>query len=172
MEKELFIISPERNNWLESSDEELLASCRFEPFKSTGRGGQKKNKTSSAVRLMHKASRISVTCSSSRSQRENRLKALAKLKMEIAMKARPEKSEDSLRNIRIEMSPSNREYFKWTAMIFDVLYFSGFSISDTSEKLGLSTSKLVKLLARNPTVWQNINETREKLGLKALRHPG
>ena len=35
------------------SDEELLAQCKVETFRSSGKGGQHANKTESAVRLNH-----------------------------------------------------------------------------------------------------------------------
>ncbi|MBO5991465.1 MAG: hypothetical protein J6R00_07435, partial [Lentisphaeria bacterium] len=41
----------ERDRILAMSDEELSAICKIEFFKATGNGGQKRNKTSSAVRV-------------------------------------------------------------------------------------------------------------------------
>nr|NJM01342.1 peptide chain release factor-like protein [Desulfobacula sp.] len=48
-------------------------------IKSSGRGGQKINKTSSAVFLKHKISRLSVKCGKARSQGLNRFLALRRL---------------------------------------------------------------------------------------------
>lgn len=49
-------------------------------FKSSGPGGQKKNKTESAVRVQHLPSGIIVTATESRSQLTNRQTALARLR--------------------------------------------------------------------------------------------
>jgi len=48
-------------------------------IKSSGRGGQKINKTSSAVFLKHKITQLSVKCGEARSQHLNRFLALRKL---------------------------------------------------------------------------------------------
>ncbi len=48
-------------------------------IKSSGRGGQKINKTSSAVFLKHKISQLSVKCGKARSQTLNRFLALRRL---------------------------------------------------------------------------------------------
>ena len=42
---------PERNILLSTSDEELTAFCKISFVKGTGPGGQKRNKTSSAVQI-------------------------------------------------------------------------------------------------------------------------
>lgn len=48
-------------------------------IKSSGRGGQKVNKTSSAVFIRHKETQLSVKCGKSRSQHLNRFLALRAL---------------------------------------------------------------------------------------------
>jgi protein subunit release factor A len=53
-------------------------------FKSSGPGGQKKNKTESAVRIKHLPTGIIVTATESRSQHENREKALERLRQRLA----------------------------------------------------------------------------------------
>ena len=77
-----------RNYWLQCSDEELFKLCKCDFFKSTGRGGQKRNKTSSAVRLTHIETEISATADDFRSQHDNRKLALKRLRIELAMQCR------------------------------------------------------------------------------------
>jgi protein subunit release factor A len=57
-------------------------------FKSSGPGGQKKNKTTSAVRIKHLPTGIIVTATESRSQLENRQLALERLQARLAARNR------------------------------------------------------------------------------------
>jgi len=73
------------------SDEELLAQCEVETFRSSGPGGQNVNSRDTAVRLRHLPSGIVVTCQEERYQLRNRQIALAKLRAELEERARPVK---------------------------------------------------------------------------------
>ncbi len=72
-----------------SSDLERLArECVITPYKSSGPGGQKKNKTESSVRVRHLPSGITRIATESRSQARNRTRALERVLEELRRRAR------------------------------------------------------------------------------------
>ncbi len=158
-------IYPDRDKWLKMTDEELSALCKMQTYKSSGPGGQKVNKTSSAVRLVHNPTGMEATSSESRSQHENRHRALKKMRMKIALEIRS----DGKKGIdNFEISVSNPEYPLFVAGLLDSLDSFGFQIRDCAQSLGLSTGQLVRLLEKNTEIWRKINSERKTRGLKTL----
>ncbi len=87
-----------RVKWMLQSDLELLTECNVDTYRASGPGGQKRNKTSSAVRLRHIPSGIIVIAEESRSQHENKAKALKRLRCAFALHCREELSLAKLNN--------------------------------------------------------------------------
>ncbi|NQU64340.1 MAG: hypothetical protein HQ517_08685 [SAR324 cluster bacterium] len=75
-------------DYVRKSDEELLKICRVDIFRGSGRGGQKRNKTTNAIRLT--LFNLAVTESASRSKAQNVDHALKKLRVAIALETSPE----------------------------------------------------------------------------------
>jgi ribosome-associated protein len=65
---------------LRLEDEALLRACQESFFVGSGPGGQHRNKTASAVRLLHPGTSLSVTATERRSQAQNRAVALRRLR--------------------------------------------------------------------------------------------
>src|SRR5438105_15292176 len=84
-----------RSTWTVLTDEQLLAQCEVDTYRASGPGGQKRNKTSSAVRLRHPASGLLVIAEESRSQHENKARALKRLRQAFYLKLRDEPAADA-----------------------------------------------------------------------------
>lgn len=74
-----------------ATDEELLAQCRVETFRSGGKGGQHQNTTDSGVRLFHEPSGLTVEARRRRSQARNKADALHRLRNRLEALNRPVK---------------------------------------------------------------------------------
>jgi protein subunit release factor B len=85
--------------------ERLARDCDITPFKSSGPGGQKKNKTESSVRVHHRPSGITRNATESRSQWRNRVSALERVWKELERRARKRKP-------RVATKPSARAVTK------------------------------------------------------------
>src|SRR5436190_8805663 len=77
-----------RATWTVLTDGQLLAQCEVDTYRASGPGGQKRNKTSSAVGLRHPPSGLLVIAEESRSQHENRARALRRLRQALYLKLR------------------------------------------------------------------------------------
>jgi hypothetical protein len=78
----------ERDGYLAADDAQLLGQCEVHTYKSSGPGGQHRNKVSSAIRLHHRPTGITALANESRSQHDNKLQALRRLRMNIALQLR------------------------------------------------------------------------------------
>src|SRR5881227_3501441 len=85
---------PPRATWSALPADRLLAQCEVDTYRASGPGGQKRNKTSSAVRLRHPPSGLIVIAEESRSQHENKAKALRRLRQALYLKLRQEMPAD------------------------------------------------------------------------------
>lgn len=70
------------------SDEDLARQCEAEAFHASGPGGQGVNTTDSAVRMRHLPTGITVTSREQRSQLQNRLSCLRKIRQQLELRSR------------------------------------------------------------------------------------
>jgi len=105
---------------------------RFEYFRVGGNGGQKVNKTSSGVRIIHIESGISTECRETRSQHQNKRKAFVKLankkefkdwiKIEVSRRLGEESLESQVekamnpKNLQIDVKDDNGG---WMEVLYD-----------------------------------------------------
>jgi hypothetical protein len=174
-----------RAKWTNLTDRELLAQCEVDAYRASGPGGQKRNKTSSAVRLRHAGSGLIVIAEESRSQHENRARALRRLRQALYLKLREELAPETLTPERAggwpaldqardgdgRLSAGRKDAGFWPAVgvVLDVLQAVQARVGDAAAALGLSTGNLITFLRTDPKVWEQANLLRARFGQKALR---
>lgn len=164
-------------------DEELFALCRRENTRGSGPGGQHRNRVATAVRLTHSATGLMGQASERRSQKENAVKALFRLRLNLALDYRsPLKDEDfaipyqpgpwwtsRLRGQKIRINPEHRDFPSALAEVLDLLAFHQDDLPKTAEWLGVSTSQLIKFLATEPRALGSLNQRLQSAGRRTYR---
>jgi hypothetical protein len=167
-------------DFLTLEDGALLRQCAFDRYRASGPGGQKRNVSDSAVRLRHQPSGVAAEASESRSQHENRRRALARLRRAIALGLRapvnlegyaPPTEIEAVRTAdgRLAVGRRDARFLPAVAALFDLLEAVEWRLSDAARRAGVSTAALGRLLAQDPAVWRAANERRRAHGLSALR---
>jgi hypothetical protein len=164
------------------TDDALLAECRWDFFRGSGPGGQKRNKTSNAVRLTHVPSGVSATATESRSLAENKLYALRRLRIKLATDLRegvdllhfepPDWFGSVRRQTRIEASHRHPLYAAVAGLILDLLEALGGNPASVAVNLGVSTTAVVRFLESEPAFWAAANRIRAGRAMPGLTHRG
>ena len=152
----------ERNAMLTAEDEALFRECEFIMQKGTGNGGQKINKTSSAVRLRHRPTGIAVSANEERSQSRNRHIALRKLRYEIALHVRAECSGEPFEILPAPSPANHARLILWTAALFDRLAVTDFDLAKAAVLCGISASQLERAMRKYPQIWRVFSETQQQ----------
>ncbi|MBA2225018.1 MAG: peptide chain release factor-like protein [Gemmataceae bacterium] len=168
-----------RSPWTALSDEQLLAQCSVDTYRASGPGGQKRNKTSSAVRLRHHPSGLIVIAEESRSQHENKARALQRLRQGFYLHIREAIPAAADGKVVIEpvvwqqlglqpgefpRSVKHPAFWPLAGLALDVLAALQGRVAPAAEALGVSTAQLVHFLQRHPQVWQQVNRLRQHFG--------
>ena len=161
----------------EPSDVQLLADCDVDTYRASGPGGQKRNKTESAVRLRHKPTGIIVIANESRSQAENRVRALKRLRTALALRVRHPVSDGVPAAIaacidregRLRVGRRDARYLPCAAAALDVLQATSGSVADAAKRIGITTGNLSSFLTDDDDLMTEANRLRASFGLKPLR---
>lgn len=168
------------------SDEELVARCDVHTYKSSGPGGQHRNKVSSAVRLKHRASGVSAHGDDSRSQHQNKAMAIRRLRMNMACSLRREidlqsppppmvkdrlfvaRGGDAKGATRFAIGSKDAAFWPVAAWVLDLLEAVEGRVSDAAAVVGVSTANLTKVLQQERHLLSAVQEIRKRHGLKPL----
>jgi hypothetical protein len=154
----------------------LLAECEVHTYRASGPGGQKRNKTSSAVRLHHRPSGLITTGTESRSQHENKARALRRLREALAITFRMPlptvvrwAEPNHVAGGTLHVNSSHQAVYGVLAMVLDALADCRGVLTETAAKLGVSGSSIVRFLAEHPHAWAEANRIRAAASLPPLK---
>lgn len=171
-----------RADYLLASDDALIGQCEVDRYRASGPGGQHRNKTESAVRLRHKLSGVTAIGEDSRSQAENKIHAVRRLRSAIALEVRePVRLDGYVPSPRLAAmiaggtSPLGAktrltgEYWAGMAELLDLLVANNLEIATTAQRLGITTGALSKMLLHDESVGRVLNDLRRAKGMRPLR---
>jgi len=171
-----------RIDYLLASDEALIAQSEVDRYRASGPGGQHRNKTESAVRLRHKPSGATAIGEDSRSQAENKIHAVRRLRAAIALEVRePVALQGYAPSPRLAalvaggtapLGAKTRltgDYWAAIAELLDLLVAGELEIAATAHRLGITTGAMSKLLLHDDHVARWVNDLRRGRGMRALR---
>lgn len=159
--------------------ETLLRECTWGRTRSTGPGGQHRNKVESAVWMRHDPTGVEAQASERRSAEENKRVALGRLRRVLAVEVRcpvpiGEVRSDLWRSRctpagRLACNPEHADYPAMLAEAMDVIHAAGWDVKRASLRLCCSQSQLVKLVKDFPAAFARMNIARVERGLHALK---
>jgi len=167
-------------DYLTLSEEELLRQSDVDTYRASGPGGQKRNKTSSAVRLRHGPTGVSVTATESRSQHENKARAVKRLRERLALDVRA-----STPDLDAYCCPATiaalfgqgvpRVGKKQPAFLvgvrdfFDLFEACEGSLRDAADRVGVTTGAVSRFLTSDDAIHRKANQVRAARNLKPIR---
>ena len=163
---------------LDQDDAKLLADCEVDTLRASGPGGQKRNKTESAVRLRHRPTGLIAIGEESRSQAENKARALRRLRKMLAVRIRsgvdPEEAPEAVtaaidRKGRLNVGKRDVRYLPAVAAVLDVLAAHEGVLGDSAKQLGVTTGNLSSFITDDEDVMVEANRIRQHFGLRPLR---
>ncbi len=114
------------------------ADLSWDTFRSSGPGGQNVNKVESAVRVRHEPSGLIVECQETRSQNQNREKALAMLKSQLyEMELRKQRE-------KIDAMESSKKKIEWGSQIRNYVFHPYKMVKDL--RTGVETSNVTQVM--------------------------
>lgn len=179
-------MGPEED-YLVLDDESLLGQCRVQTYRSSGPGGQHRNKVSSAVRLRHEPTGITVHAEKSRSQHDNKRLAVQQLRMNIACRLRRpiDKSHPTIPAVvkeciftprggrsgasrRLEVGRKDHRFWRVAGFALDMLESFEGRCADAAGYLGITTSNLTSFFKSERHLFGSAQAIRKNHGLKPL----
>ena len=160
-------------------DETLLKDVIFDFGRSSGPGGQHRNRKATACTATHMPTDISGEASERRRQSENRKMSISRLRRTLAIRLRRDISleqfvstplwEERRSGNQLAINPKHRDYPCILAEALDVAFASEFDMRIAADTAQISSTQLLKIITHEPAAFVWLNEQRKERGLSALK---
>tara|TARA_X000001036_G_scaffold28462_2_gene23490 strand:+ start:1358 stop:1960 length:603 start_codon:yes stop_codon:yes gene_type:complete len=160
-------------------DETLLKNVIFDFGRTSGPGGQHRNRKATACTATHLPTDISGEASERRRQSENRKMSISRLRRTLAIRLRSTIAIDAFKasllweerrnGDQLGINPKHRDYPCILAEALDVVFACDFNMPTAAEKLQISATQLLKIAAHDNAAITWLNEQRKERGLSALQ---
>jgi hypothetical protein len=156
----------------------LLKDCTVTSGRSSGPGGQNRNKVETAIRITHKPTGVIASATERRHKEQNKLQALFRLRVKLAIQVREPADPGGppsacwasrVKDRKLLINPSHEDFPRLLAEALDRLVMVKYDVPAAAELLGVSSSQVLKLIRHEPEAFANLNESRKALGLPSLR---
>lgn len=151
--------------------------CSFRFVRRGGPGGQHRNKVATAVVAVHLPSGLQAEANERRSQAENRSAALTRLRLLTALELRspwPDTRQRSAlwqsrcRDGKIVVNQEHSDFAALLAEALDAVAGARGEMRIAAERLGCTTTQLVRFLQRDPRAFALVQRWRNEWGLPPL----
>jgi hypothetical protein len=160
-------------------DEELLMQCEIGRGRSSGPGGQHRNKVETLVILTHRPTGIEAHAGERRSQVENKRVAVRRLRLALATEVREEVPIGEIGSAlwrsrrdpegHVACNPDHHDFPSLLAEALDVIGAAGWDHKKAALRLECTPSQLLKLVRDHPPALVKLNRERQERGMHSLK---
>lgn len=164
------------------SEPELLKHCEWGRTRSSGPGGQHRNKVETTVWITHTSTGVEAHASERRSAEDNRHMAIFRLRLALATEvrcavpkgdawgdARSALWKSRCKDSRISCNPSHLDYPSLLAEALDNIHSVGHDEHKAATRLSCTVSQLVRFIKDHPPALTWWNSARAETGKHPLR---
>ena len=158
--------------------ETLMKQCTLTRGRTSGPGGQHRNKVETHITITHQPSGVEAQAGERRLAKENQSVAMRRLRLLLAMKIRIEVPNGEIRSElwkqrcrkrKIVCSTKHADFPSMLAEALDVIDASGYDMRKASTRLECSSTQLLRLIADHPPALVMLNEERRLRSMRPLK---